>query len=326
MPEEGVIQPNEVIEGYVGFTPTEALSHFGEVVITTNAWNTRHGIVDVSGTGVWGPEVTDEFEQVEVINADILFIIDNSCSMGDEQAALASNASIFMSSLDATGVDYQVGVITTDSPALQSPVITPASADPVTDFGNAVTVGVAGNATEMGLDKGKLATSPGGQASSDVGFIREDSIFATVVVSDEDDFSPLPVPDYIDHFLNLKADPDEVAFHSVVDWGTGFCSGGSTGERYMDVSAATGGMTFDLCDATWGSFLETIVDDATTPVNTFELSDEPVEDTIAVYIDSMWETRWVYYASPPRVVFDQDAVPRSLSEVTITYNTWPDCD
>ena len=142
------IQPNSVIEGYVGFTPTEPLSHFGDIVVTTNAWNARHGIIDVSGTGMWGPEVTDTFEQVEVINADILFIIDNSCSMSDEQVALSSNAGAFMSSLDMTGVDYQVGVITTDSPGLAAPVITSSSPDPVGDFSDAVMVGIAGDATE----------------------------------------------------------------------------------------------------------------------------------------------------------------------------------
>ena len=321
--KEAIIQPNEVIEGYVGFTPTEPLSHFGEVVITTNAWNTRHGVLDVSGTGIWGPDVTDTFEQVEVINADILFIIDNSCSMSDEQAALSSNAGLFMSSLDMTGVDYQVGIITTDFPGLVAPVITPSSPDPISNFSSAVMVGTAGSATETGLEMGMQATEIGGPVSAASGFIRESSIFAAVVISDEDDFSLLPTLDYIDHFLSLKANSDETAFHSVVDFGAG-C--GSIGTRYIDTSTGTSGLTFDLCTGAWGSFLEAIVDDATTPVNTFNLSEEPVEETIAVYIDSMWETRWTYYSDPSRIVFDQDAVPRSLSEVTITYSTWPNCD
>ena len=155
--------------------------------------------------------------------------------------------------------------------------------------------------------------------------IRENSIFAIVVVSDEDDFSLLPTPDYTNHFLSLKIDLDEVAFHSVVDI-TGLCLGSSIGTRYIDVSIGTGGMMFDLCTGAWGSFLEMIVDDATTPVNTFDLSEEPVEETITVYVDHHWDERWTYVPDPPRIVFDYAAVPRSLAKVEITYNTWPECN
>ena len=167
---------------------------------------------------------------------------------------------------------------------LAAPVITSSSPDPVGDFSDAVMVGIAGDATETGLEMGMQATTIGGPVSATSGFIRDSSIFAAVVISDEDDFSLLPTLDYINHFLSLKVNPDETAFHSVVDFGAG--CGSSVGTRYIDTSTGTD----------------------------------------AVYIVSMWETRWTYYSGPSRIVFDQDAIPRSLSEVTITYNTWPNCD
>ena len=75
-----------------------------------------------------------------------------------------------------------------------------------------------------------------------------------------------------------------------------------------------------------GIFLETIVIDATTPVNRFDLTDEPVEETIEVMVDGMWDTRWDYYSGPPRIVFWPDAIPSSLAMVNILYNIWPDCN
>ena len=47
---------------------------------------------------------------------DILFVIDNSGSMGEEQAALAANFSVFVDLLEAESVDadYRIGVTTTD--------------------------------------------------------------------------------------------------------------------------------------------------------------------------------------------------------------------
>ena len=320
-----VVGANEVSENMIGFTPTEPMSRLGEVTVTSNAWNSGHENVEIIGTGVWGPSVTDIFQQVEVISADILFTIDNSCSMSDQQSEISTNASLFMTALDATGIDYQVGVITTDSPALFAPIITNASADPVADFGTAVMVGTAGDADEQGLQMSRDATGAGGI----LGFIRESSLLAIVVVSDEEDQSTGTTTEYANHFESLKLDPDHVSFHSVVaitDPSVLGTCGVSAGLRYMDVSLLTDGLVFDACTGTWGSFLEAIVLDATAPVNRFNLTDEPVEETISVMVDGMWDIRWDYYASPPRIVFWPDAIPSSLATVDITYNVWPDCD
>jgi hypothetical protein len=51
--------------------------------------------------------------------ADVLLVFDNSCSMLDEQVLLAETAPLVLDSLDASSVDWHVGVVTTDldSPA-----------------------------------------------------------------------------------------------------------------------------------------------------------------------------------------------------------------
>lgn len=46
--------------------------------------------------------------------ADILFVVDNSESMGSEQQKLVGALGRFLSSLIASGLDYQIGVVTTD--------------------------------------------------------------------------------------------------------------------------------------------------------------------------------------------------------------------
>jgi len=53
--------------------------------------------------------------------ADILFVIDNSASMGEEQGTLARNFSAFVDVLEqeGQGASYRIGVITTDSPSLR---------------------------------------------------------------------------------------------------------------------------------------------------------------------------------------------------------------
>ncbi|HWB81239.1 MAG TPA: hypothetical protein VG755_40020 [Nannocystaceae bacterium] len=46
---------------------------------------------------------------------DILFVIDNSGSMGEEQGLIASNISSFFNVLEGAGADWRVGVTTTDN-------------------------------------------------------------------------------------------------------------------------------------------------------------------------------------------------------------------
>ena len=47
-------------------------------------------------------------------DVDILFVIDNSGSMAEEQARLARNFPAFINSLDEMGADYRIGITTTD--------------------------------------------------------------------------------------------------------------------------------------------------------------------------------------------------------------------
>ncbi|HFE44206.1 MAG TPA: VWA domain-containing protein, partial [Nannocystis exedens] len=44
---------------------------------------------------------------------DVLFVIDNSGSMAEEQALLAANFKAFVDELDAVDANYRIGIITT---------------------------------------------------------------------------------------------------------------------------------------------------------------------------------------------------------------------
>ena len=52
----------------------------------------------------------------------------------------------------ASGVDYNIGLITTDSYDLVGPIITPATVDPVAELVTQVdSIGVGGSANEIGI-------------------------------------------------------------------------------------------------------------------------------------------------------------------------------
>ena len=56
----------------------------------------------------------DVFQQRRKNTVDVLMVVDNSCSMFEEQDKLAANFSGFIDAFDGTDVDWQIGVVTTD--------------------------------------------------------------------------------------------------------------------------------------------------------------------------------------------------------------------
>jgi hypothetical protein len=58
---------------------------------------------------------TDIFQQNHRNVVDILLVVDNSCSMIEEQEKLAGNFNSFIQAFQGVDVDYQIGVVTTDT-------------------------------------------------------------------------------------------------------------------------------------------------------------------------------------------------------------------
>ncbi|MBM4369973.1 MAG: hypothetical protein FJ102_27435, partial [Deltaproteobacteria bacterium] len=56
----------------------------------------------------------DVFQQNRKNTVDVLLVVDNSCSMVEEQGKLATNFESFIQYFDTADVDWQIGVITTD--------------------------------------------------------------------------------------------------------------------------------------------------------------------------------------------------------------------
>jgi len=149
---------------------------------------------------------------------DILWIVDSSGSMREEQSYLGQNFSSFMSTLTTSNSDFQVGVTTTDvcdsgNPSLipapnrycptldgQSSshlrgslvgtvglrVLKPQTSNLQTKFLSYANVGINGSSFEHGLTAAKMAMQKS-LAGQNEGLIRPDAFLAVIVVSDEED-------------------------------------------------------------------------------------------------------------------------------------------
>ena len=59
--------------------------------------------------------MTDVFQQNRMNTVDVLLVVDNSCSMVEEQDKLGSNFQSFIAAFEGVDVDWQIGVTTTDT-------------------------------------------------------------------------------------------------------------------------------------------------------------------------------------------------------------------
>ncbi len=83
----------------------------------TNAAETCLGdsfSVPLTGEGTLDSEWTDIFDQADGSNVDVLFIVDDSPSMGDKQTNLANSFATFVKVAQLFNDDFHVGVSTTD--------------------------------------------------------------------------------------------------------------------------------------------------------------------------------------------------------------------
>jgi hypothetical protein len=297
--------------------------------------------VPLSGEGQISPTVTDRFQQLPTPQADVLFVVDNSCSMSEEQGSLGSNLGAFLSFAQAQSIDYQIAVTTTDTSGSgeagrfvgTTRIITPATANGNSIFTQNVSLGTGGSGIEAGLEAAYLALSDPLINTYNAGFLRPDAALAVIFVSDEEDQSTNTTGFYENFLRNVKGFQNTALFSASAVVGTQnpVCNGpgGSAdyGARYIAVANATGGVVESICAANWGQTLANIGLNSFGLKRQFQLSSQPVPVTIAVAVDSVGvpsttaggQTNWTYDIATNSVIFSASAVPQANSTIEITY-------
>ncbi|MDY7225269.1 choice-of-anchor D domain-containing protein [Hyalangium rubrum] len=311
------------------------------------------------GRGATLAEQTDDFMQEPEAKVDVLFVVDNSGSMMEEQQSLGANFAAFMSAAQIAGVDYRIGVTTTgldSSPGgwsncpggaeggengrlfpvdNSSPrVITRQTPNAAGVFANNTQVGVC-HWNEQGLEAAYRALSAPllhgvddprtPQVDDGNGdFLRSDARLAIIFVTDEEDFSTQDVSFYETYFRALKDnDPSKLSISAIAgpeDLAT--CStASSAGTRYIELARATGGVVESICTPNWAESLEKLSSTTFGPKRSFPLSEVPADTTqIVVTVDGVQVTQgWTYDASTNSILFDVGAAPPPGAYIEVTY-------
>jgi hypothetical protein len=322
-----IIAPGDFLSLQLEFIPLDIVDDNGYFEIQSNDPVTPVETSAQVGEGAYESITIDSFEQDGMMGSDILFVIDNSGSMCGNQTQLANNFDTFITVLSASGYDYQIAFITTDDYEFAGDIITPLTADPVAEAASQITgIGCHGSPTEKGMDMSWNATMTTGDAAPGSTFLRDDAKLVVIYLSDEDDFSTVSPTTMAGRLTSLKTSSDMAVAHAVAGDVPGGCSGNghaTAGTDYYDLVNLTSGTFLSICAEDWGTPMEELARESLA-VNTFYLSDNPIEDTISAEVDGVINTGWTYDSSVNGITFSP--VPGEGSTIDITYAVWAECD
>lgn len=218
----------------------------------------------------------DQFDGADGPDKDLLFVVDDSGSMGSEIAAVRAGLDAFVANLQSKRVvDYQVATTTTD--ALSSTiskygklvrstsgveVVTSQMANPTLEMADILSnIPLAQTNTsgfEMGLRAAELAITQFGSQ-----FMRPNVQLAVMILSDEEDQSctagegcrgsggvPVGMQIPISYYANFfKTQANAITVYPIVGLPTDTCANVySKGPRYLELQRLLGvGMTGSIC-------------------------------------------------------------------------------
>ncbi|MCB9681961.1 MAG: hypothetical protein H6733_10875 [Alphaproteobacteria bacterium] len=255
--------------------------------------------------------------------ASVLFVIDDSASMQEEQARLGRDLHAMTDVLADAAADVQLGVVTTDISGLDRGVLRGGVLAPGDGAAleAAIAAGTDGSRDEQGIAAITLAVD-----GRNPGFAEGERTLEVIVFSDEDDHG---TQDTLDAYLALfDAFGSDVRIHGVVGDPPSGCfspdGAADAGTRYVDLIARTAGYRESICAPDYAGLLGRLGLELVGITDTFFLSRVPVVDTIAVVVDGEDvaadpDTGWTYEPGPNAVVFHGPSIPSLGQEVTVSY-------
>lgn len=279
--------------------------------------------------------VRETFVQAPLPGVDLLFVVDDTLSMAQEQAALADSVDDLADALDEVGVSWQIGVVTTDMghPGAGwlrgSPYVLTSDLPDVRErLQDAVRVGIDGSAPEAGMAAAKIALSLAGGDGPNAGFRRPDAGLHVIFISDADDRSdawlgPDPVASLASALAAEGRGGMPVRASAIVgDVPNGCVSVRGTaqaGVRYAELARQTGGALVSICAADLAPVVAALGDLAVAWPTRFPLRHSPIEGSVRLTVDDVEVEGWTVDREEPAVVFAEPPAPSS--RIVVSYLT-----
>jgi hypothetical protein len=339
------------------YKPTDIDVDFGTLEVENNVQGQSPLSIPLAGEGVNTSDQKDVFSQLRQPKADILVVIDDSCSMYEEQTNLTANFQSFIAWAVRLNVDYQILVTTTDTTgqAQYTPIkcnrptgipgcaclgtgsptriITQSTPNPEAAFTANASVGTTGDASEKGLEAAYKALTPPAttNANCNKDFYRPEASLSIIIVSDEKDYSPQPVNFYVTFFKNLKGfrNLDLIRLSAIVGPAPSGCRNPATGNadyapRYIEAAKQLGGIDESICNNDWAGTLSKIGAITFGYRKQFFLSRQADPATIAVKVNGQVSQQsatdgWIYDPITNSILFSEGKIPPPGAAVEVQY-------
>lgn len=330
--EDGIYSDRVLIEGRLAMMPFRRVVPVRGLISSDN----RH---------------EDDFVQTTTGDADILFVIDNSCSMAPEQDAIGRGFPSFIQIANSGLLAYHIAVTTTDVSTgdgstegrfvpldplrRRERIVTRQSIPtPLDHFSENAEVGVKGSGEERGIHAAYLALRPEVLEDHNANFIREHALLSLIFISDEEDQSPESLEFYADHFASVKGgDRSRVTISGAIGPPPNGCTGGtgraSAAARYAELIDSFGGIVESICTPSWANTLGKLSAVAFGLRASFPLSARAEPGTVEVFVDdvpvptadALGRANWLYVSRSNAVVFEPRALPAPGARIHVEYGT-----
>lgn len=320
------------------------------VLLVTQDDQQQRYVVPLAGTGALEGLNTDVTIPGGTTGADVLLVIDDSCSMEDKQDALATNMASFLQYATSHGIDFRIGVTNTE---LQGPTaaqagllrrspsgrkfLTPSTPNLAAEFERLVSVGITGFAESCMEPAMRALIAPNiYDPAKNGGFLRDDASLAVVCVTDARDQAPRSPPYYLDQLINVKGAQRQGQFtYNVIGPFRPVAPSGCVYDdpndgRHDLMVRLTHGVKEEICTPNWAASLTNI---GTTTFggqrDRIYLASPPdlsmglvvkVDGVVVPEVDAQtMMRRWTFDPASNSVTFDANFLPPLGSRVSVSY-------
>ena len=322
--------------------------------VTQNGGSRTEMVVTLSGTGDNAGLNVDTFAQDPRPKADILWIIDSSCSMYDKQQLLSQNfASVvdYANNVVPGGIDWHMGVIDSDpntqtggklrGDATNPKVLRAGMSNVDALFRTKVRVGINGSGNEQFAELAVRALTAPLVNTDNLGFLRPDAVLAVIAVTDAGDQSQMPISVVEGLLRNVKGAQKPGQFtYNVIGPFTSAPPPGCIYDDYTDPAdhdylvAAFDGAKGQICDQQQTSFAATLAEIGRKAFgyrDRFFLSSQPdltqmppfvvkLDGILMPQTDMTGGNVWTYDPMSNSIRFTSAYVPEPGQTLTVAYH------
>ncbi len=284
LPQPASAHPQDQLVVYLLFRLTQTDLFVGAAVAPLDTFaQTQPALSDLTnGSHLSGRNGSLAFDcedrTAPALKTDFIFVVDDSASMLEEQTALANAADGLFSAFQRSGLDFRIGVVTTDGDVLRGAGFT----NDLDAFKSDVRVGINGNGLEMGIEFGLRAVRRAKAATDPAFKVRSDAALVVILMSDEENTPLEPLTDYVHDYTTEGA----VAFAITGPRPTGCTRVGlgkaNAGTQYIDLATRTGGSSGSICNPNITEVVEEILFGSIGASTRSPLEKRPISGSISV--------------------------------------------